>query len=106
MRENLLRQLRTITKEEQQFLDGDTSVQKEIYASGPEFVVDSEKMLQHGKLISIRPHARFVHFPQHSHNYVEIIYMCSGSTTHIINDTSRVVLKQGDLLFLNRHAKQ
>ena len=46
MRENLLRQLRTITKEEQQFLDGDTSVQKEIYASGPEFVVDSEKMLQ------------------------------------------------------------
>ena len=53
----------------------------------------------------MRPHTRFVHFPKHRHNYVEIIYMCRGTTTHII-DGSRVVLEEGDLLFLNQHAEQ
>lgn len=106
MRPELLSQLRVITEEEQEILNGNTDIQKELYTSGKEFVVDSEKMLQHGKLISIRPHTRFIHFPRHQHNFTEIIYMCSGSTTHIINDSSQVILKAGDLLFLNRHAWQ
>ena len=29
--------------------------------------------------------------------------MCSGQTTHIINSSSKVVLQEGDLLFLNQH---
>ena len=65
-------------------------------------MVDSEKMLEKGKLIEIRPHTRFVHFPRHRHNYVEVLYMCSGSTTHILNGTQRMVLHTGDLLFLNQ----
>lgn len=106
MHPELLSRLREITPEEQSVLDGNPDVKKELYTSGQKFVVDSEKMLQSGKLISIRPHTRFIHFPKHQHNFTEIIYMCSGSTTHIINDTSRVVLHAGDLLFLNRHASQ
>ena len=61
-------------------------------------------MLNKGKLIDIRTHTRFVHFPKHSHDYIEIIYMCSGKTTHIINGKETVVLHEGDLLFLNRNA--
>ena len=64
--------------------------------------MDSARLLEKGKLIEIRPHTRFVHFPRHRHNYVELIYMCSGSTTHIINGTQKVVLQTGDLLFLNQ----
>ena len=60
-------------------------------------------MLEKGKLIDIRPHTRFVHFPKHRHNYVEIIYMCSGKTDHIINGIDRVTLRQGELLFLNQN---
>ena len=68
-------------------------------------IVDSSKLLKKGKLIQVRPHTRFVHFPPHTHNYIEVIYMCQGSTTHIVNG-NKVILEQGDLLFLNQNAVQ
>ena len=101
MDERLLARLRTITEEEQALLAGQ-GVQRERYTSGRDFVVDSDKLLEKGKLIEIRPHTRFVHFPRHRHNYVEMLYMCSGSTTHILNGSRELVLRQGDLLFLNQ----
>lgn len=104
MDERLLARLRTITEEEQAILDGQGTVQRERYTSRRDFVVDSEKLLEKGKLIEIRPHTRFVHFPRHRHNYVEMLYMCSGTTTHILNGTQQLVLRQGDLLLLNQAA--
>lgn len=62
--------------------------------------------MERGQLIEIRPHTRFCHFPKHRHNYVEMIYMCSGTTTHIINGKERIVLNAGDILFLNQYATQ
>lgn len=104
MQEELLRQLSRISAEEQAILNGQTEVEKSIYTRRREFVIDPERMLQKGKLMDIRMHTRFVHFPRHSHDYIEMIYMCSGSTTHMINGTKQVVLEKGDLLFLNQHA--
>lgn len=106
MNPTLLSQLAPVTPEEQSILDGHTDIVKSIYSSTRDFVVDSRKMLEKGKLIDVRPHTRFVRFPKHRHNYIEIIYMCSGQTTHIINDTSTVILKEGELLFLNQNAYQ
>lgn len=106
MQKALLEQLRKITEEEYAILNGRQDVEKERYTSGRNFVIDSRKLLQKGRLIEIRPHTRFVHFPRHSHNYVEMVYMCSGSTTHIINDRERIILQEGDLLFLNQNATQ
>lgn len=106
MQQELLAQLRKITEEEQAILNGQQDVKKELYTSGSGFVIDSRKLLQKGRLIEIRPHTRFVHFPRHSHNYVEMVYMCSGSTIHIINDRERITLQEGDLLFLNQNATQ
>lgn len=102
----LLEKLKPISAEEQAILDGNQDVQKELYTSQRDFIIDSRKMLEKGKLIDIRPHTRFVHFPTHRHNYVEIIYMCSGSTTHIINGHNTVKLETGELLFLNQNATQ
>lgn len=108
MQEALLKQLRTITEEEKEILAGRREVEKSLYTRRREFVrkfvIDAKQMLDRGKLIDIRTHTRFVHFPRHSHNYIEIIYMCAGQTTHTINDTERVTLKRGDLLFLNQNA--
>lgn len=106
MNADLLHRLEKITKEEELILSGQNSVMKKLYTTKKDFIVDSGKMLEKGKLIDIRPHTRFAHFPKHKHNYVEIIYMCKGSTTHIINDLSKVVLEEGDLLFLNQNAYQ
>lgn len=101
----LLKALSVITEEEQRILDGSKSIEHQRYTEKKELIVDAEKLIQRGKLIQVRPHTRFVHFPKHRHNYVEVIYMCQGTTTHLI-DGNRVVLEEGDLLFLNQHAEQ
>ena len=105
MTEELLAELRKITPEEQRILDGQNEIKKDLYVSSGGNIFDAEKLLESGRLISVRPHTRFVHFPEHTHNYVEVIYMCSGSTRHIING-NEVLLKKGELLFLNQNAVQ
>jgi len=105
MNAEIIKQLSVITEEEQSILDGQKNINKTLYTRKKELVVESEHFLQKGKLIQVRPHTRFVHFPKHRHNYVEVIYMCKGTTTHMI-DGNRVLLEEGDLLFLNQNAVQ
>ena len=85
MNREILDRLSVITEEEQEILSGRQGIDPTRYTEKKELVIDSGKMLEHGKLIRIRPHTRFVHFPKHRHNYVEVIYMCQGQTTHIID---------------------
>ncbi|MGN0242514.1 MAG: AraC family transcriptional regulator [Lachnospiraceae bacterium] len=106
MDQRILEQLKQITLEEQAILSGNSTVDRTLYASKQQFVIDSHKLLQKGKLIEIRPHTRFVHFPEHRHNFVEMVYMYSGTTTHVINGKDKVVLQEGDILLLNQHATQ
>lgn len=101
----ILKKLRVITDEEKKILDGRCDIDRNIYIENRESVISSKKMLSGGKLIAIRPHTRFIHFPKHTHDFVEIIYMCSGSTTHII-DGERIELKEGELLFLYQSSTQ
>ena len=103
--DELLQKLRTVTAEEQKFIDGEINIDRSIYMENSKDVINSKKMLNEGKLIAIRPHTRFVHFPKHSHDYVEIVYMCCGATTHIVNDNV-IELKEGELLFLCQGAGQ
>lgn len=104
MSPELLEKLKEITEEEHSILNGRKNVRKELYTTGKNFVVDCAKLLEKSRLIEIRPHTRFIRFPKHRHNYVEMIYMCTGTTTHIINDTEEVLLKPGDILLLNQNA--
>lgn len=112
MQTQIIEELRKITKEEQILLEGNGQIDKELYQSetqgkllSEKYVIDSKKLLEAGKLITIRKHTRFAHFPAHTHNYVEIIYMCEGQTHHVINGQD-VYLKAGELLFLNQNSVQ
>lgn len=105
MREELLRELRKITPEEQEILDGRYTVDKTLYNLNRSMVIDSNRLLEKGKRITLRPHTRFIHFPGHTHNYVEVVYMCSGRTRHIVNG-SELILETGELLFLSPNAVQ
>lgn len=103
-------ELKKITKEEERLLNGQTDIERELYMSADsdgenDNVVDAAKLLDEGKLIQVRPHTRFVHFPRHTHNYIEVIYMCAGSTHHVI-DGEDLLLREGELLFLNQKAQQ
>ena len=93
MHRELLDALSVITEEEQRILDEQRGIDPQLYTEKKELIVDSEKLLKKGKLIQVRPHTRFVNFPKHKHNYVEVIYMCQGTTTHILNG-SKVILEQ------------
>ena len=99
----LLDRLSVITEEEREILAGRRDIDRSIYIHGQGSTINSRKLLASGKLITIRPHTRFIHFPEHTHDYVEVIYMCSGETTHIVNG-KEIKLEQGDLLFLNQSA--
>ena len=84
-------------------MDGRVTIDRDLYMQGRENTVNSRKLLASGKLITIRPHTRFIHFPEHRHDYVEVVYMCSGKTTHIVNG-KKIELGQGELLFLSQSA--
>lgn len=104
MQQALLDHLRVVTEEERRILDGVAEVDKDLYTSGKDFTVDSAKMLSEGKLIAVRTHTRFVHFPSHRHNYIEVLYVCQGQLTNIIGG-KEVVIHAGELLFLNQYTR-
>lgn len=104
MQQVLLDHLRKITEEEQRILDGVAEVDKDLYTSGKDFTVDSAKMLSEGKLIAVRTHTRFVHFPSHRHNFIEVLYVCQGRLVNIIGG-KEVVIQKGELLFLNQFTR-
>ncbi len=105
IRQEILEKLMPITTEERIILDGADTVDKSLYTTHEDNVIRSKKLLSKGRLIHVRTHTRFVHFPEHTHDFVEAVYMCMGQTTHIING-KELVLKEGELLFLGQNARQ
>lgn len=105
MNKEILEQLKKITPEEQRILSGENGIDKTLYMSTEKNIIDAKKLLDTGKMIQVRTHTRFVHFPEHTHNYIEVIYMCSGKTHHVINGTD-IMLESGELLFLSQNATQ
>ena len=97
--------LSSITEEEQTILAGSADIDRSLYMDGGRDIISGKKLLQPTKLITVRPHTRFVHFPEHTHDYVEIVYMCRGTTTHIVNGT-KIELMTGELLLLGQNALQ
>ena len=96
-------QINQITAEEQMILKGKTTIDRGLYMQGQSNTINAQKLLAAGKLITLRPHTRFIHFPEHTHDYVEVVYMCAGQTVHIVNG-NRIELHQGELLFMNQSA--
>ena len=105
MNEKIVEYLSVITNEEREILAGRKIIDRNIYMAGDRDIISGDKLLPHGKNIMIRPHTRFIHFPEHTHDYVEFVYMCRGSTRHTINGT-HITLRQGELLMLSQNARQ
>ncbi len=103
--DRLLDRLKVITEEEQTYLSGGSGIERNLYMQRTSDVINSYKLLEDGKRITIRPHTRFVHFPAHSHDFIEMVYMCTGRTTHLVNG-KKVTLSEGELLILCPSAVQ
>jgi AraC-like DNA-binding protein len=63
-------------------------------------VVDKNIVIRPGKLMDMYCQPCHIAIPDHSHNYVELVYMYSGSTVHVINGTRKLKLETNDLLLL------
>lgn len=100
----LFEQIQKITPEEQAYLDGEEQVNKEIYTKKQNFEIDCQLFLKQGKLITVRHHSRFIEFPEHKHNYIEIVYVCAGEIVHYI-DGKVLSMQKGDLLLMNQNVK-
>ena len=105
MNQNIIDMLRPITPEEETLLKNAGAINTSIYSNDNSSVIDAKKLLKEGKLIDLRVHTRFAHFPKHGHNYVEMVYMVTGFTRHKVNG-NEVILRQGELLLMNQHATQ
>ncbi|MBQ6541757.1 MAG: helix-turn-helix domain-containing protein [Lachnospiraceae bacterium] len=105
MHESLLKKLSAVTEEEKCILAGERRIDRSLYMDGTRDVISGDKLLKSGQIITIRPHTRFVAFPEHTHDYVEMVYMCEGETRHEVNGTP-LTLKKGELLMLGQHARQ
>ena len=73
MKQKLLDELMKVSEEEQKYLDGQGDIERQLYVKEKIEEIDRELLLGRGQLITVRPHSRFVDFPEHRHNYVEII---------------------------------
>lgn len=101
----IIERLSAITEEEQEILSGRQTIDRQRYMDQEADVVSGHKLLEPGKLIAVRPHTRFIHFPEHTHDFVEMVYMCRGQTVHLVND-SKITLREGELLLLGQHTRQ
>ena len=101
---NLLEKLMELTDEEKEILKGNHHVNREIYTNlTSNFIVQSEKLL-HDDLIMIRKHPRYIHFPKHSHDFIEMNYVYHGTFEQQIGD-QKISLRQGDILLLNQYVE-
>lgn len=71
---------------------------------GGSVVIEGEIALEKERLIAVRPDLGTNHVPEHSHDYVEIVYMYQGSKTNKVNGET-VVLNQGEMLFLSQNCR-
>mgnify|MGYP002794221648 CR=1 FL=1 len=103
MHEELLRELEKLTDEEKRILAGNTEIEKKDYCvdANRRFTIDKDKVIKRGNMINVRANTRFVHFPKHNHNYVEMIYVCKGTVTNIIND-EKICMKAGEIMMMNQ----
>lgn len=101
---DILEKVVYFSNEEIDHLNGKNMIDKSIYCTEISNTVDYHKLILDDSEISIRKHTRFLEYPNHKHNYIELIYVYSGSITHII-DHRKIVIHEGEILILNQNVE-
>ncbi len=96
----ILEDLKQIEPIEQSLLDGKTTIEQVLYVTGQTDIICSKELLSDNELIAVRRHTRLFPSLEHGHDYIELVYVCSGQMHHII-EGKQIVLNAGDFLFLS-----
>ena len=108
MREETLKRLIERMEHIERFEDTSRSPQH-LYSKSGRFIIERRTMSSRStgepaSPIVLRPHPRFSSFPEHTHDYVELMYVCSGSITHNICNKN-ITVQAGDIIALGKNTK-
>lgn len=95
--------LRSLSSFEQEIQNLDQRDIKLLFSKDEEskaWVINSDKLMPQDEEIAIHKHDRFINFAEHTHDYLEMMYVYSGQIHHKIQG-EEVVLKKGELLLLD-----
>lgn len=95
----LMNQLCRETKEEREFFRNRDGMR---FPPEDQDKAENVRQSEPEKLIRVIRHPRYFPISRHKHRFIEAMYVCSGTITHIINGQP-VVLEAGDFLMLNQH---
>jgi len=98
MNQQLINKLKVIRDEEEDIKGGRLFAMEG--CEGQMLTIDVTKILKDDEDIGILPCTRLIDFSVHKHNYIEIVYVCQGEITHVI-ENKELTMKPGDLLFMN-----
>ena len=98
---SIIDNLFTITKEEQDIIAGGNQVDLNYYTESDSLVFDYKRLIDPSTSLDIRRHTRFVKFPRHKHNYVEMVYVFSGQSKQTL-DGKELIVNAGEIVILNQ----
>lgn len=105
MNETLIKQLKKITPEEEKYMKNASKGLFPYVLDDDTEIIDFEKMTSKRRMISLYKRTRFVDYPDHTHNYLEMIYVCSGSVNQTIDGNTELLMQTDDLLFIRQGVK-
>ena len=109
MKAETIEKLARIAKAESEvFLSGDLT-QRDFYARTGRFLIERRRMADMSigiptSSICIRTHSLYSPFPAHTHDFIELMYVCSGKVTHVIGNKT-IELACGDIILLGKSTK-
>lgn len=109
MRNDILQMLSKIAKDESLAYISSGASPRDIYAKSGRFIIERRHMADVAvgiptSSVCIRTHLFGAEFPSHSHDFIELMYVCRGSIVHVIGE-SEVRLSAGDILLLGRSTR-
>ena len=105
MKDEIIKKLSAISAEEQ-FTPVERPSEQELYSRSGRFIIERRiiSSISTGEAtaaICMRSHPRFRAFPSHTHDFIEIMYVCGGSITHEIGGGT-VTVHTGELIILGK----
>ncbi len=103
MDDRLIERFAAVTPEETRLLAGGR-LDMAYYTSATGGMLEGDRLIPREQMITVRPHTRFVAFPPHRHDFVEVMVMLRGQTVHTMAGPETLTLHAGEILMINRHA--
>lgn len=94
--------LRHTAEEEEALGGGPYSLPDFLYADEQRTTIDGSPFLGPEGSVGVGRQPRFTHVPKHRHNFIEMVYVCSGRVVHCIEGKD-ILLEAGDILLMNQY---